>query len=157
MTVETSPPSATIISGFLGAGKTTLLNHVLTSCVDRKVGVLVNDFGSIGIDNELIVGVEDDVISLVNGCICCTIKNDVVQGVLRLLEREDAPTHIIVETSGVSDPGTVAQTFLDLQRQGHLRLDGVVAVVDLLFAAVRPSLSVFGEKDLQQVAVVKRS
>ena len=120
----------TIVGGFLGAGKTTLINRLIAGEHGRRLGVLVNDFGDIDIDGRLIVGVEDGVMKLANGCMCCTIKNDVVQAILQLIERDDAPEHLVVETSGVSDPGTIRETFLELQRPGTLRLDALVTVVD---------------------------
>jgi G3E family GTPase len=106
----------TIIAGFLGAGKTTLLNHILHSQHGQRIAVLVNDFGSINIDAELVVGVDDGLVSLANGCICCSIRNDLQLAVLRLARLPQPPEHIIIETSGVSDPAAVAQVFYDRER-----------------------------------------
>jgi G3E family GTPase len=123
-------PSATILAGFLGAGKTTLLNRILSASDPTTIGVLVNDFGEINIDAELVEGVQDDVISLKNGCVCCDVRGDLVQAVRKLLRRRDPPTRILVETSGVADPGEVARTFLAMQARRRLRLDAVVTMVD---------------------------
>ena len=125
-----TPPSATILAGFLGAGKTTLLNRILSASDQTSIGVLVNDFGEINVDADLIEGVHDDVISLKNGCVCCDVRGDLVQAVRKLLRRKDPPKQILVETSGVADPGEVARTFLAMQARRRLRLDAVVTMVD---------------------------
>ncbi len=136
---ERSPAAVTLIGGFLGAGKTTLLNRMIDQLDGARLGVLVNDFGAINVDAELVEGVEDDVISLANGCLCCTIRNDVVRALRKLLDRDDRPDRILVETSGASDPGTVAKTFLELQRSQEIHLDGFVAVVDAASYAGLPA------------------
>lgn len=117
----------TIISGFLGAGKTTLLNRILHADHGLRVAVLVNDFGAINIDSKLVVDVDGDSISLSNGCICCTIRGDLLQAVLDLLRRPEPPEYIIVETSGVSDPLEVAQTF---QAVNRISIDSILTVMD---------------------------
>lgn len=117
----------TIISGFLGAGKTTLLNRILHTEHGLRIAVLVNDFGAIDIDSQLVVGVEGETISLANGCICCTIRDDLIKAVTDLLQREDSPEYIIVETSGVSDPLEVA---LSLRTVEAIRIDSVLSVID---------------------------
>lgn len=130
MTASGAPTPVTILTGFLGAGKTTLLNHLLHTTVDLRIGVLVNDFGAVNIDSELILGATDDVISLQNGCICCSMKGDLMKAVLRVLEHETPPDYLVVEASGVSNPGALAEIFVGLQESRALRLDAVVAVVD---------------------------
>lgn len=122
----------TIISGFLGAGKTTLLNHLLHSDHGLRVAVLVNDFGAINIDTELIVGVEGETVSLANGCICCTIRGDLEKAALQILRRPEPPEYLIIETSGVSDPRAVGLTFmLSAELLLRTRIDGVITVIDV--------------------------
>ena len=119
------PIPVTVIGGFLGAGKTTLLNHILSANHGRRVGVLVNDFGAINIDATLVVGVDGDTVSLANGCICCSMRDDLVGACLALLARPERPDHLIVETSGVSDPVAIANTFLSPQLHQFLELDAI--------------------------------
>jgi G3E family GTPase len=120
----------TIITGFLGSGKTTLLNHILTNQQGLKTAVLVNEFGEIGIDNELIITTGDDMVELSNGCICCTINNDLVEAVYKVLERQDGVDYLVVETTGLADPLPVALTFLGTELRDMTRLDSIVTVVD---------------------------
>ena len=122
----------TIITGFLGSGKTTLLNHILSNQEGLKTAVLVNEFGEIGIDNELIVTMDDDntMVELSNGCICCTINDDLVDAVYRVLERQDRVDYLVVETTGLADPGPVAVTFVGTELRELTRLDSIVTVVD---------------------------
>ena len=120
----------TILTGFLGAGKTTLLNHILTGDHGLKVGILVNDFGSINVDAELVVDVEDGMISLANGCVCCEIRDDLVESVAELLERDEPVEYIILEASGVADPAGIYMTFVDSSYRDMIRLDSVTCVVD---------------------------
>jgi len=122
----------TVISGFLGAGKTTLVNHVLTQHTGANIGVIVNEFGEIGIDGELIVADEDALIEIRNGCICCTVRTDLVAGVKILLERSDINLdRLIIETSGLADPAPVLQTFLaDTELLTRVELESVVTLVD---------------------------
>ncbi|MCA9886871.1 MAG: GTP-binding protein [Anaerolineae bacterium] len=118
----------TIITGFLGAGKTSLLNRILYSDHEHKLAVLVNDFGAINIDSQLVAKIQiDNTIELSNGCICCTIRDDLKQEVLKLLQREDPPAHILIETSGVSDPLEVALTF---KYTPEVRIDAILTLVD---------------------------
>ncbi len=120
----------TIITGFLGAGKTTLLNYILHNNQGLRIAVLVNDFGSVNIDSELIVGVEGESVSLSNGCICCTIRDDLLKAVFSVIQRENPPEYLIIETSGVSDPFAVAETFLMPALRPHVAVDSIVTVVD---------------------------
>ncbi|WP_199246445.1 GTP-binding protein [[Phormidium] sp. ETS-05] len=120
----------TIITGFLGSGKTTLLNHILTNQQGVKTAVLVNEFGEIGIDNELIVSTEDDMVTLSNGCICCTINEDLLNAVYKVLERPERVDYLVVETTGLADPLPVALTFLGTELRDLTRLDSIVTVVD---------------------------
>lgn len=132
----------TIITGFLGSGKTTLLNHILTNQQGLKTAVLVNEFGEIGIDNELIVSTEDNMVELSNGCICCTINNDLVDAVYQVLERQDHLDYLIVETTGLADPLPVALTFLSTELRDLTRLDSIITVVD----AANYSLDLFNSQ-----------
>jgi len=120
----------TIITGFLGSGKTTLLNHILSNQEGIKTAVLVNEFGEIGIDNELIVTTEDDMVELNNGCICCTINNDLVEAIYKVLERQDNVDYLVVETTGLADPLPVALTFLGTELRDMTRLDSIITMVD---------------------------
>ncbi|MGB7248675.1 MAG: GTP-binding protein [Phormidesmis sp.] len=121
----------TIITGFLGSGKTTLLNHILTNQDGLKTAVLVNEFGEVGIDNELLITTSDDnMVELSNGCICCTINNDLLEAVYKVLERADKIDYLVVETTGLADPLPVALTFLGTELRDLTRLDSIVTVVD---------------------------
>jgi len=122
----------TVISGFLGAGKTTLVNHVLTHNTGANIGVIVNEFGEVGIDGKLIVADEEALIEIRNGCICCTVRTDLVAGVKVLLERSDSKLdRLIIETSGLADPAPVLQTFLaDTDLLDRVELESVVTLVD---------------------------
>ena len=120
----------TVITGFLGSGKTTLLNHILTNQEGIKTAVLVNEFGEIGIDNELILSTEDNIVELNNGCVCCTINEDLVQAVHKILDRPEKVDYLIVETTGLADPLPVALTFLGTELREMTRLDSIVTMVD---------------------------
>lgn len=124
------PVPVTIISGFLGAGKTTMLNHILHGDHGLKIAVLVNDFGAINIDAQLVVGVEGETVNLANGCICCTMRGDLLDEIVKLVHRDDPPEYIIIETSGVSDPIAVAQTFFHPIVKMFVNLDSILVVVD---------------------------
>ena len=123
----------TIITGFLGSGKTTLLNHILSNQQGLKTAVLVNEFGEIGIDNDLLITTEnsdDTFVELSNGCICCTINNDLMDAVYKVLERQDKIDYLVVETTGLADPLPIALTFLGTELRDMTRLDSIVTVVD---------------------------
>ncbi|MFG1427705.1 CobW family GTP-binding protein [Roseixanthobacter glucoisosaccharinicivorans] len=122
---------ATILSGFLGAGKTTLLNHILTASPGERIAVIVNEYGEVGIDGKLVVETQDKVIELNNGCICCTVRGDLISSIHGLLASGRGVDRIIIETSGLADPAPVIQSFMvdDLLRQS-VQLDAIVTVVD---------------------------
>ena len=119
-----------VLTGFLGAGKTTLLNYILKEQTDYRFGVIINEVGEVGIDGKLIEAQAEDMVELSNGCVCCTVRKDLVKGVQKLLKR-DKLDYILIETTGVADPGPVAQTFLNIpQLQQYARLDSIITVVD---------------------------
>ncbi len=120
----------TIISGFLGSGKTTLLNHILKNQVGLKTAVLVNEFGEIGIDNDLIIEGSEDMIELNNGCICCSINGELLNTVSKVLERSGKIDYLIVETTGLADPLPVAMTFAAGDLREKVRLDSIITVID---------------------------
>ncbi len=120
----------TILTGFLGAGKTTLLNRILNGSHGLRVAVLVNDFGSINIDAELIVGVEDNAISLSNGCVCCNLRDDLVETIEMVINRPENPEYILLEASGVADPSGIALTFAIPTFRDRIRLDSIISIVD---------------------------
>ncbi|AFZ55377.1 GTP-binding protein [Cyanobacterium aponinum FACHB-4101] len=120
----------TIITGFLGSGKTTLLNHILTNNQDLKVAILVNEFGDIDIDSQLLISVEENMVSLSNGCICCTINDDLLDTVFQILESDKKIDYLIVETTGVADPLPIILTFLSPELRDLIRLDSVLTLID---------------------------
>lgn len=120
----------TIITGFLGSGKTTLLNQILQNRQKLKVAVLVNEFGDINIDSQLLVSLDEDMVELSNGCICCTINEGLVDAVYRVVEREDRIDYLVIETTGVADPLPIALTFLSTELQHLTRLDSILTLVD---------------------------
>jgi G3E family GTPase len=121
----------TVLTGFLGAGKTTLLNRILTEKHGKRIAVIENEFGEIGIDNELVIQADEEIFEMNNGCICCTVRGDLIRILGQLLKRRDKFDYILVETTGLADPGPVAQTFFsDDEMKERFRLDGIVTVVD---------------------------
>ena len=120
----------TILTGFLGAGKTTLLNHILSNQDGLKTAVLVNEFGEIGIDNELVVSTSEDMVELSNGCICCSINGELLDAVDRILDRPSPPEYLVVETTGLADPLPVAMTFLGSELRDQTRLDSIITLID---------------------------
>jgi G3E family GTPase len=141
----------TILTGFLGAGKTTLLNRILTGDHGLRVGVLINDFGSINIDAELVVGVDGDMISLANGCVCCQIRDDLVDSVVALLGRPESIEYILLEASGVADPAGIFMTFNDSSLRDRIRLDSVTCVIDADQVFAHPEYPPLMDLKLRQV------
>ena len=121
----------TVLTGYLGAGKTTLLNRILSEQHGKKYAVVVNEFGEVGIDNDLIVDSDEEVFEMNNGCICCTVRGDLIRIISTLMTRKDGFDGIIIETTGLADPAPVVQTFfVDEDVSGQVRLDSVITVVD---------------------------
>lgn len=121
----------TVLTGFLGAGKTTLLNRILTEQHGKRIAVIENEFGEVGIDHELVIGSDEEIFEMNNGCICCTVRGDLIRILSNLMKRRDRFDYILIETTGMADPGPVAQTFfMDDEMQTKLKLDGVVTLVD---------------------------
>ncbi len=128
----------TVLTGYLGAGKTTLLNRILTEPHGKKYAVIVNEFGEIGIDNDLVVGADEEVFEMNNGCICCTVRGDLIRILEGLMKRRGKFDAIIVETTGLADPAPVAQTFfVDQEVKDTARLDAVVTVADAKWLSER--------------------
>ena len=143
---ETASPTApvrtpvTVLTGYLGAGKTTLLNRILSEDHGKRYAVIVNEFGEIGIDNDLVVGADEEVFEMNNGCVCCTVRGDLIRVVQGLAKRKGGFDAIIVETTGLADPGPVAQTFfVDDDVKARTVLDSVTAVVDAKHILLRLS------------------
>ena len=121
----------TVLTGYLGAGKTTLLNRILTEEHGKRYAVIVNEFGEVGIDNDLVVGADEEVFEMNNGCVCCTVRGDLIRIVGGLMKRRDKFDGIIIETTGLANPAPVAQTFfVDDTVKEKTRLDAIVTVVD---------------------------
>jgi G3E family GTPase len=130
----------TVLTGYLGAGKTTLLNRILTEEHGKKYAVIVNEFGEIGIDNDLVVGADEEVFEMNNGCVCCTVRGDLIRILQGLMKRKGGFDAIIIETTGLADPGPVAQTFfVDEDVKAKTRLDSVTTVVDAKHILLRLS------------------
>src|ERR1700738_3215878 len=121
----------TVLTGYLGGGKTTLLNRVLSEQHGKKYAVIVNEFGELGIDNELVVDAEEEVFEMNNGCICCTVRGDLIRIIEGLMKRKGRFDAILIETTGLADPAPVAQTFfVDDEVRARTKLDSIVTVVD---------------------------
>src|SRR5258705_6497657 len=121
----------TVLTGFLGAGKTTLLNHILTAQHGKRIAVIENEFGEVGVDQDLVIGAEEEIFEMNNGCICCTVRGDLIRILGNLMKRRDKFDYVMIETTGLADPGPVAQTFfVDDEMKDKLLLDAIVTVVD---------------------------
>ena len=121
----------TILTGFLGSGKTTLLNRILSENHGKKIAVIENEFGEVGVDNELVIGADEEIFEMNNGCICCTVRGDLIRILTRLTKRKDKLDMILVETTGMANPAPVAQTFwVDNDLKEQFSLDAIITIVD---------------------------
>jgi G3E family GTPase len=121
----------TILTGFLGSGKTTLLNRILSEEHGKRIAVIENEYGEVGIDQALVIDAEEEIFEMSNGCICCTVRGDLIRVLSNLMKRRDKFDYVLVETTGLADPGPVAQTFfMDDEISSEYSLDGIVTLVD---------------------------
>jgi G3E family GTPase len=160
MTETDTRVPVTVVTGFLGSGKTTLVNYILSANHGKRIAVIENEFGEIGIDDALVIDAEEEIFEMNNGCICCTVRGDLIRILGTLMKRKDKFDYILVETTGLADPAPVAQTFfVDEEVRTQLRLDAIVTVVD----AKHLALHLFEEKEegieneaLEQLAFADR-
>ncbi len=128
---QNDPIPVTVLTGFLGSGKTTLLNRILTGQHGKRIAVIENEFGEVGIDNELVIGADEEIFEMNNGCICCTVRGDLIRILGNLVKRKDRLDAVLIETTGLADPAPVAQTFfVDDEVRNSFRIDAIVTLVD---------------------------
>ncbi len=148
--MDSNPIPVTVLTGFLGSGKTTLLNRILSERHGRKLAVIENEFGEVGVDNQLVIQSDEELFEMNNGCICCSVRGDLIRILGRLLKRKDRLDGILIETTGLANPAPVAQTFFtDDEMRRNFRLDGIVTVVDAKHLSTHLDL---GDESVKQVA-----
>jgi G3E family GTPase len=148
--MDTHPIPVTVLTGFLGSGKTTLLNRILSEKHGRKIAVIENEFGEVGVDNQLVIQSDEELFEMNNGCICCSVRGDLIRILGRLLKRKDSLDGILIETTGLANPAPVAQTFFtDDEMRRSFRLDGIVTVVDAKHVSAHLDQ---GDESVKQVA-----
>ena len=131
MDISSNKVPVTILTGFLGSGKTTLLNRILSEQHGKRIAVIENEFGEVGIDQALVINAEEEIFEMANGCICCTVRGDLIRVLGNLMKRRDKFDYVVVETTGLADPGPVAQTFfMDDEISSEFSLDGIITLVD---------------------------
>ena len=154
-------PSVTVLTGFLGSGKTTLINHILGADHGRRIAVIVNEAGEIGIDADLIVSSDEEIVELANGCICCTlrVRSDLADTLLKLLERPDPPDYFLIETSGMADPAPAVQALFAADLIDRVAVDGIVTIVDACHIGRRldePDPGRYGSLAVDQIVCADR-
>jgi G3E family GTPase len=127
---QKAPVPATVLTGFLGAGKTTLLSHILTQNHGYRCALIINEFGAVSIDNQIVVGADEEVVELNNGCLCCRVRGDLIKSLENLFNKAKRFDYLIIETTGLADPSPIAQTFGLPDLRDKVRLDGIVTVID---------------------------
>ena len=127
---QKDPVPVTVLTGYLGAGKTTLLNHLLTQKHGHRCAIIINEFGAVSIDNQLVVGADEEIVELNNGCLCCRVRGDLIKSLNDLFLKKKRFDYVLIETTGLADPSPIAHTFMATELKDKLRLDGIVTVVD---------------------------
>ena len=127
---QKEPIPVTVLTGYLGAGKTTLLNHLLTQPHGHKCAIIINEFGAISIDHQLVVGADEEILELNNGCLCCRVRGDLIKSLNGLFQKQKRFDYVVIETTGLADPSPIAHTFMASELADKLRLDAIVTVVD---------------------------